>query len=509
MKGDRLQDALGMIDANLISRAAKEVPKKNRTPIKWISAIAAVLVLAIGVGVLFGSGVMESILPKQPGSSNQGVGWPPNQAGDLIIPSRKPGEQIVVSPTKYTVMSATYPLQVQYPRDNPNDSERREAWWQSIFERRQYYGSGASLQSFFEDSISTFLSDCGNETVVYSPLNVYMALAMLAECGAGNTRQQILDLFNVESIEALRTQVHSVWKANYSDDGLVTSLLANSVWMNQDISYREDAIQNLVKYHFASAYQGKMGSNGYNQALRQWLNDQTGGLLKNQIDHIELTPDTVLALYSTIYFEAFFVSKFREEQTTQKKFYSPMGATSCDYMIGTDYSASYYWGEKFTAASKSLQGSGDIIFILPDQGVSVQELLKDVEALSLVANTGYSWTNERSVIVNFEIPKFKVSSNLDLVEKLKALGVTDCFDAGTADFSPLSGKNGIYVSSVRHGATVTLHEEGVLGAAYTELIMGGGMPPEEEVDFILNRPFIFVIRGADHLPLFVGVVNQI
>ena len=60
MKGDRLQDALGMIDANLISRAAKEVPKKNRTPIKWISAIAAVLVLAIGVGVLFGSGVMES-----------------------------------------------------------------------------------------------------------------------------------------------------------------------------------------------------------------------------------------------------------------------------------------------------------------------------------------------------------------------------------------------------------------------------------------------------------------
>jgi hypothetical protein len=95
MKGDRLQDAIGMIDANLISRAAKEAPKKKRTPIKWISAIAAVLVLAIGVGALFGSGVMESILPKQPGSSNQGVGWPPNQAGDLIIPSRKPGSKLL------------------------------------------------------------------------------------------------------------------------------------------------------------------------------------------------------------------------------------------------------------------------------------------------------------------------------------------------------------------------------------------------------------------------------
>ena len=82
----------------------------------------------------------------------------------------------------------------------------------------------------------------------------------------------------------------------------------------------------------------------------------------------------------------------------------------------------------------------------------MQALLKNEEALSLIANTEYSWKNTRNVIVNFEIPKFSVSSNIDLVEELKAMGVTDCFD-GRADFSPLSEENGIYVSSVRHGAT--------------------------------------------------------
>jgi serine protease inhibitor len=400
-------------------------------------------------------------------------------------------------------------VQVQYPKGDHTFEQYQEWAENKREESRRFYGSGASLQNFFEDSISTFLSDCGSETVVYSPLNVYMALAMLAECGAGNTRQQILDLFNVESIEALRTQVHGVWNANYSDDGLVTSLLANSVWMNKNVSYREDAIQNLVKYHFASTYQGEMGSNGYNQALRQWLNDQTGGLLKDQIDHIELPPDTVLALYSTIFFEAAFEEEFSAEKTTQKIFHSAVGLTKCDYLVGSE-STAYYWGKKFTAVSKSLQRDGDIIFILPDQGVSVQALLKNEEALSLIANTEYSWKNTRNVIVNFEIPKFKVSSNLDLAEKLKALGVTDCFDAGTADFSPLSGKNGIYVSSVRHGATVTIEESGVLGAAYTEILKDYlGAPSYEEVDFILKRPFIFVIRGADRLPLFVGVVNQI
>ena len=36
---------------------------------------------------------------------------------------------------------------------------------------------------------------------------------------------------------------------------------------------------------------------------------------------------------------------------------------------------------------------------------------------------------------------------------------------------------------------------------------GAAMPPDEEVDFILDRPFLFVIESHDGLPLFVGTVN--
>ena len=37
---------------------------------------------------------------------------------------------------------------------------------------------------------------------------------------------------------------------------------------------------------------------------------------------------------------------------------------------------------------------------------------------------------------------------------------------------------------------------------------GAAAPPEEEVDFALNRPFVFAITGTDGLPLFVGIVRQ-
>ena len=40
-------------------------------------------------------------------------------------------------------------------------------------------------------------------------------------------------------------------------------------------------------------------------------------------------------------------------------------------------------------------------------------------------------------------------------------------------------------------------------ASYPEMA-----PYPNEMDFVLDRPFLFAITGYDGLPLFVGVVNQ-
>ena len=54
-----------------------------------------------------------------------------------------------------------------------------------------------------------------------------------------------------------------------------------------------------------------------------------------------------------------------------------------------------------------------------------------------------------------------------------------------------------------------IDEEGVQAAAYTVITgAGSAMPPDEEVDFVLDRPFAFVVTLSDKLPLFAGVVNN-
>lgn len=56
---------------------------------------------------------------------------------------------------------------------------------------------------------------------------------------------------------------------------------------------------------------------------------------------------------------------------------------------------------------------------------------------------------------------------------------------------------------------VMIDEEGCTAVAYTVMAaVGAGMPPDEEIDFTLDRPFLFVITGDGELPLFVGIVNQ-
>ena len=67
----------------------------------------------------------------------------------------------------------------------------------------------------------------------------------------------------------------------------------------------------------------------------------------------------------------------------------------------------------------------------------------------------------------------------------------------------------IFLSKAQHATRVTIDEEGCTAVAYTVMMAAGGtMPPDDEVDFVLDRPFIFAIISADGLPMFVGVVNN-
>lgn len=166
-------------------------------------------------------------------------------------------------------------------------------------------------------------------------------------------------------------------------------------------------------------------------------------------------------------------------------------------------------GEGYTVASRSFMDGKRMIFLLPDEGVALSDALARDGAMG--ALLGLVENNTEADVV-WSVPKFDISSDLDLGDTLQKLGVADVFNAQHADFSPLAGENsGLFVGKVQHAARVAIDEEGCVAAALTEIMLcGAGMPEEKPtVHMTLDRPFAFAITGADGLPLFLAAVNNL
>lgn len=496
MKSEKMAEALGEIDPTYIAQAAGvQKPKWARI----IAAAAAILLVALLVQRLpiTPGNIIASTNPTVQGTAPADLGRPVN----IPSPNTLQLSNLVAAP-QYPKM-VTKPDYDAYSDKSAYYADEKTWLIDQCAQYNQPRGYADSLDRFFAQSIPQFLAG-QTENAVYSPVNVYMALAMLAETAEGSSRQQILGLLELESIEALRTQVSHIWNAHYCADGATTTVLANSIWLDSNFAYKQAAIDTLADTYFASVFHGDLGTEEMNEQLRQWISSQTGGLLEKQTEGLEMDPRTVFALASTIYFSADWESSFSEKSTREAIFHANNVSIKTQFMNNYISGGTYYWGNGFGAVRLELSGENDMWLILPDEGKTVDDVLASGEYLQMC--TG-NWKNRKQYDIRLSLPKFDISSRTDLVEGMKQLGVTDIFHS-VSDFSTLTDDS-VVVNKIDHAVRVAVDEEGCIAAAYTVVHVYKGIPEaQNELDFILNRPFLFVITSRDQLPLFAGVVNQ-
>ena len=380
--------------------------------------------------------------------------------------------------------------------------------WQQDRERRlsQPDGYAASLDGYFTAASRQFLSGADGVNRVFSPLNVYMALAMLASITDGASRQQILTLLGAADMAALTTQVGAIYESSSCDDGVVTSLLAASLWLSQDVEFNQKTLAQTAAAFHASAFSGTMGSPAFDAMLQKWLDDNTGGLLTEQAQAVTMDPQTVMALAATLYFKASWADGFDQRSTAPQVFHASAGDVKTDFMHDSR-SRTFYRGDRFSAVTLPMSYSGAMWLIMPDEGTDLDTLLADPQVMATVLGRSAGAAGS-SVLVNLALPKFDVSSQQDLIAGLRQLGVTDIFDGSVSDFTPLTtATKDLAVTAIDHAARVKIDEQGVVAAAFTiAMIENTAIMDQQTVDFVLDRPFIFAITGADGLPLMVGTV---
>ena len=462
-ESEMLFNGITNIDDAIIERAQRARPQNRRFYRRCMGPVAAMLAIAVLANVLL--------------------------RGDLIS-------------SAYAVERA------EYPKSAPRGLNTQE-----------YDGA----HSFIAESVPVFLSGAANGNCIYSPLSAYMALAMTAELTDGRSRAQILYALGESDLEALREHANVIWNQNYLDDEVGKSILASSVWMDDSIQYERDALQMLAANYYASSFSGKMGSRGFDRAMQSWLNGQTHGMLAGKAAN-ESTRNNdaeidVLTLASTVYFRGKWSAKFDKSVTASGTFHAPGSDTSCEFMGIKRMSGSYFWFEHFGAVAQNFTNGRCMWYILPDEGVTPEELLSDPELQTFLSSDKFEYTeNRKEVYINLTVPKFDIDAETELSKGFQTLGVTDIFDQTVSSFTPLTRDRqldgtGVWLAEAKQAARVTIDEDGCEATTYIKFNFGAGsgMPPTDEIDFTLDRPFLFAITNAwrgSGLPLFVGMVNQ-
>lgn len=462
---EKVAGALSYIDGKFISEAARRKKKKHR----FLVAVAAMLAL-----------VMFFNVPSIP----------------LAISAK-------------AVSIASEPRKTERPNIN---SDKFDAWWDEREQREALLTEAVNpIFGFAELASQKVLAGVDDTNRVWSPINAYIALAMTAELTGGETQQEVLGVLGVSDLSDLRLRMSAVWETIYEDNGKEISVLANSLWLDNDVDYEQEVMDVLAYYYYASVYQGDLGSNRTNRDIANWLNNQTGGFLKDRSGKVELIPNSMLALVSTIYFQSQWHDQFDSKDNTQEMFHAVPGDVECTFMNADLRHMNYYWADDYGAVQLFLENGSYMWFILPDEDKTVDDVLSGGDYMNMITQNGeFPDENHKWMKVNLSVPQFDVSASTDLKAALQNMGLTKIFEPLGNDFSPtIDSEIPVYLDSINQDTRVVIDEEGVTAASYILLEFGAGaaMPPDEIIDFVLDRPFVFAIT-SDQIPLFVGTVNM-
>lgn len=508
-----------------------------------IAAVLAIFIRFVLVDPLHLFGPSQSFLPGKIVNETLSGGVPHNvdlphdgfQESDMTLsndvdPTAEQNAEPSYNAAQLTLVRAVYPDQLRYTKENVRDQDS-DFYTRKYQERLQRRKTAAAykgkLDAFYQSSLEAFLTDSKDDNALISPAGLFLSLSLLAESAEGESREEILQVLGAETIEELRGLSATFWQNEYNDDGLYTCCFANSVWLNTVwldspgypafipglYTVRDDALQRIKDSYFTSVFQGDMRSEEYNTCFRDWLSEETGLLFPNGVNSPVLDPFSLLEIASTVNFNARWVFPFNPEQTTEGIFRGKKEDTTVSYMR-MSIDDIYYYGEQFSAVNLSLSGANTLWLFLPDEGIDVRSLAADEAVFSLMKTAedgnAYGAAEAALAIVHLSLPKFTVSLENNLIPAFEQMGIQKVFTKGEADLSGLLiTEEPAYVSKATNSLRLTVDEEGVKASSLITLDYYGARKPDKEVDFTLDRPFLYAVTSHTGGLLFVGVVDQI
>ena len=344
------------------------------------------------------------------------------------------------------------------------------------------------------------------EGVLLSPVSVLYALGMTANGASGDTLTQLEQVMGMD-LTALNDYLYTYRMSLPENTKKCKLSLANSLWL-RDIFRVDDAfLDTCANYYGAEAYRSAFDDSLVTD-LNRWVDNKTDGMISSLLNQPP-TDRTMLYLVNAVCFDAKWREPYEKSDIEQGATFTAADGTrqTADLLWSKE---SVYLSDDNTTGFMKYYDGGRYAFValLPSEGVSIADYVAGLTGgkLHALLNEHRYGTGEAA------IPRFTASSSLELNDALKAMGVTDAFDASRADLRAMGGapNDQLYVSGVLHKTYLSLDENGTKAAAVTAVVTDAASAEPPEVHrVVLDRPFVYMIVDTHaNLPLFLGTVTQ-
>ena len=416
-----------------------------------------------------------------------------------------------VNPENYSLALAAKAMEVKH-------SDAKQEGYEDFIDKLDAFAAKLTYEIYADSNKQS--------NICISPVSVYMALALATECANGETRDEILNAVGVtyDEVKNFTKVLYGFSNREYYYTNMLNNKkilafeeLANSIWVDKNITLKEDGINNLANNFNCDLFSVNFKTSEGEKAINAYIKEKTHGIIDSDID---LSPETLITLINTFYLKEVWNEDGDELKFTDKAydFKNADGSVKNTKLLqGYYFNGNIYEGEGYTSFYTRTDHGFDIKFILPTDGHTLDEVFTS-ENIYNINNLGdYGYIDEENKLLHHTrvfFPEYKASFDGDLAEILKNdFGINKLFDFEQCDFSNVTDEQ-LACDGVIHKCSIDVNDKGIEGAAVTVMPMAGAAGPldgYEEVyhDYIVDRAFGFVITDSYGAVLFSGVVNSV
>jgi serpin B len=382
--------------------------------------------------------------------------------------------------------------------------------------------NGMGAQSFCSETLAQDISACALDlhqqlclqegNLLYSPYSISAALAMAHAGARGLTEMQMTRALHhtlpPDRLHAAFAALESKL-AECQECGHIELAAANSIWPQQGSPLLDGYLSILKDHHGVTVTPLSYSDapEAARETINRWVEERTNHRIRDLMQAGILDAQTRLVIINAIYFRAEWACRFQTTATKEAPFHvSRVFSVPVPMMRQEEW---FRFAESRSVQVLELPYLGDalsMLILLPRRKDGLKRLEDSLSAKKLD-----QWRNSlRAGQVEVFLPKFRVTSAFRLDRALAAMGMTDAFIPGKADFSGMDGRPGwLFIGAVLHKAYIEVNEEGTEAAASTPVILAPTAAPGQPHVFRADHPFLFVIcETRSGTPLFLGRVTD-